>query len=217
MKSKTKKITTLAIALIMTLSLVACGGSDTPTQDPSLTPVATPEPTPGPDPIVSVHTKGLFPYSFSAEDIFGNTVTEQTIGEKELFFVYRWTTWCSACVAGFSGIAQIIEQYEDRVGFVMLLLDMENASDAVSLMESNGIPKTNAVVSVDGRNTFDSGLSFMTTLQTGFIPEAVVMDTEGNVIYHISGGGHDYASILGILISQPELLLDGDVGVGEYD
>jgi len=234
MKSQTTKTAALVIALIMVFTLTACGGSDTsiepaliatpeptpepvtvatPEPAPELTPGPTPEPEPEPDPIVSVHTRGLFPYAFSAEDIFGNTVTEQTMGEKELFFVYRWATWCGACVAGFPGIARMIEQYEDRAGFIMLLLDMDNASGAISLLENYGIPNTSAVVSVDGRDTFDTGLPFMVTLETGFIPEAVVMDAQGNVLRHISGGGQDYATILGILISQPELLLDGDVGV----
>ena len=242
MKIQKSRIAALAVALIMALTLAACGGdtpaNDAPARSPSpsetapadaspseTTPTETPsqpedtpepspeEPPPGPDPIESVHTRGLFPYAFTAEDIFGNTVSEQTMGEKELFFVYRWATWCGACVAGFPRIAQMIEQYEDRVGFVMLLLDMENASGAASLFENNGIPRTNAVASVDGRGTFDAGLPFMTTLETGFIPEAVVIDAEGNVLQHISGGGQDYASYVGVLLDSFELILSGDVGI----
>jgi thiol-disulfide isomerase/thioredoxin len=205
MKKQKRKVLALAIALIMVFTLTACG-SIISTLSPSPTPAATPEPTPEPepDPIVSVHTRGLFPYAFSAEDIFGNTVTEQTMGEKELFFVYRWATWCGACVAGFPNIAQMITQYEDRVGFVMLLLDMDNSSGAVSLFENNSIPKTDAVLSVDGRGTFDTGLPFMVTLETGFIPEAIVMDAQGNVLQHL-GGSQTYAKSLGVLLDSPDM------------
>jgi hypothetical protein len=31
-------------------------------------------------------------FSFSAEDLYGNTVTEETLGEKEFFFLYAWQT-----------------------------------------------------------------------------------------------------------------------------
>ena len=231
MKSSKQRIIAITLSLVMTLVLAACGGSDapeipepvaapestpepTPEAAPEPTPTPTPEPTPeAPEPVASVHARGMFPYPFNTEDIFGNNVTEQTIGAKELFFVYRWSSWCSACISSFPGIAEMINQYEDRVGFIMLLHDIENSDSAVSTYQTYGIPSTNALVSTDGLTTFDSDLDFMTVLNTGYVPEAVIMDAEGNILQHISGGGQNYATILGILLDSPEMISDGAVHV----
>ena len=34
-----------------------------------------------------------FPFEFMAVDLFGNTVTDETIGEKQMFFIHFWATW----------------------------------------------------------------------------------------------------------------------------
>ena len=97
----------------MTLFLVACGGDDpapgtdhepaievTPEPMPELTPEPTPVPTPvktpEPTPEVTPEPEVIgfkFPFSFSSVDLQGNTVTEEDLGEKELFFAYLWAVW----------------------------------------------------------------------------------------------------------------------------
>jgi len=34
-----------------------------------------------------------FPVEFTAEDLYGNTVTAASFGEKQLYYLYYWATW----------------------------------------------------------------------------------------------------------------------------
>ena len=34
-----------------------------------------------------------FPIEFTAEDLYGNTVTAASFGEKQLYYIYFWGTW----------------------------------------------------------------------------------------------------------------------------
>ena len=34
-----------------------------------------------------------FPVEFTAEDLYGNTVTAASFGEKQLYYVFFWGTW----------------------------------------------------------------------------------------------------------------------------
>jgi len=79
------------LALAMIFTLVACTGSDTVPEDipeSKIKEEPTPEPTPEPEP-----TEFIFPYSFLAEDLQGNPVTEETLGNKEIFLIYLWAVW----------------------------------------------------------------------------------------------------------------------------
>jgi hypothetical protein len=92
-----------------------------------------------------------FPYDFTTEDIYGNTITDETLGEKELFFVYYSgaMSWISYTIASnpklsaymwepdetvvkeygdkaFPELAATVEEYGDRVGFLTLLDEFEH-------------------------------------------------------------------------------------------
>jgi len=40
-----------------------------------------------------VPAAGSFPFNISSEDLYGNIVTGDDLGEKELFFAYLWAVW----------------------------------------------------------------------------------------------------------------------------
>jgi len=109
MKKLAKRMFLVLLVITMFLFVVACGGDD-PVQEatPEPTPTAelTPEPTPVPTPTVEPTTEPIpeetpepgvavarFPFSFSSVDLQGNTVTDEDLGEKELFFAYLWAVW----------------------------------------------------------------------------------------------------------------------------
>ena len=53
-----------------------------------------PEDTTQPPPEPSAASNAFaFPFAFSGEDLYGNPVTEETLGQKELFVAYLWATW----------------------------------------------------------------------------------------------------------------------------
>jgi len=113
MKKFSKQILIVMLVITMTLFLAACGGDDpvpestpalTPEATPAPTPVLTPEPTPEPIPVLTPEPTPevtpepevigfRFPFSFSSVDLQGNTVTDEDLGEKELFFAYLWAVW----------------------------------------------------------------------------------------------------------------------------
>jgi len=56
------------------------------TPEPGPAPVLTPEPSPE---VIG----NRFPFSFSSVDLQGNFVTEEDLGDKELYVAYLWAVW----------------------------------------------------------------------------------------------------------------------------
>jgi thiol-disulfide isomerase/thioredoxin len=153
-----------------------------PTLMPTLesTLIPTPEPT-------QANATFPFPFRFSAVDLHGNSITEETLGEMEAFFVYYWTTWCISCVEGMPDLAQLAQSYVGRVGFISLLGDFETARDtAIRITNHSGIP----FITVDA-NHYELQ-SLMVMLDSGFVPTSVIIGRDGNVIgSQIVGSGID--------------------------
>jgi len=137
---------------------------------------------------------GLFPYSFTTEDIHGNTVTEESLGEKQLFFVHLWATWCPPCVEEMPDLAAVAREYGDRVGFLGLLEDFEtNPDGAKNIMESSDKP--DFFITIDARDSQVSGL--LELLNTGYVPTTVLFTSDGDMFEPLVGAfGYGYADIL---------------------
>jgi len=149
---------------------------------PTLSYKPTPSPEPTPEPIADTFS---FPFPFSAEDLHGNPVTAATLGEREIFFVYFWTTWCFSCVESMPVLAELADMYGDRVGFITLLGDFDTAQDAaIRITEEAGAPFITA-------NALHSDFQpLMELLNSGFVPTSVIIGRDGNVIGgQIVGGG----------------------------
>ena len=88
--------TVIYIIIMSVLFLSACGGvsaerESAPEPTIELTPKPTPKPTPEPEPEPIPDFN--FPFNFTSEDLQGNIVTEEVLGEKDLFFAYLWAVW----------------------------------------------------------------------------------------------------------------------------
>ncbi|MCL1881900.1 MAG: hypothetical protein FWF76_06955 [Oscillospiraceae bacterium] len=110
-----------------------------------------------------------FPYEFEAVDIFGNTVTNESLGEKRAFFVYHWATWCNPCVQSMPTLSQMLEDYGDIVGFIGLLGDFDNVGGAVNIVESAGI--TEDFIIIDASEASD----LVSDIATGFFPTTALL------------------------------------------
>jgi thiol-disulfide isomerase/thioredoxin len=162
----------LALLLTAVLLISACEPSDTPESPKN--PESTEEQ--GSDETRAVREVSAEPapflYAFTAPDIYGNTITEADLGEKEVFFVYHWATWCSACVNGMADLAEAAQRYQDRVGFIGLLDDYDsNLEGAVNIVESAGIPES--FFMVDANEPSISHLLSMTS--TGYLPSTLLI------------------------------------------
>ena len=104
-------------------------------------------------------------------------MTEASLGEKELFFVHLWATWCPPCIAEMPELAQIANDYGDRVGFIALLEDYQRGADAaIRITEASGVP----FICVDARGEDFSTLLNM--LNSGYVPTTVLIGSDGGMI-----------------------------------
>ena len=180
--------------LAMTFALSACGSeaetpvvaTPAPISTPTPTPVSTPSPTPeitSPPLEIEAANTFPFPFSFTAEDLHGNQVTAESLGEKELFFVYFWTTWCPSCVRSIPGLVDLAEEFYGRVGFITLLGDFDTAQDtAIRITEDAGA----SFITMNSRN--DDFYDLMGLLASGFVPTSVMIGADGMVGEQIVGG-----------------------------
>ena len=87
---------------------------------------------------------------------------------------------------GMPGLALITDEFIDRVGFVTILIGMESDRDAaIQITES-----VNAqFITIDANdNVFDS---FGNHFESGYIPETILIDRDGNIVESIVGGDSD--------------------------
>jgi len=175
-----------------------------PTPVVNVTPDVTPEPTPDNTPTPGeqdVFTGRPFPFEFTAEDIYGNTVTEVSLGEKELFFIHYWATWCPPCIAEMPDLAQLERDYEDRVGFLVLLGDFDNKAGAIEIYENFGFPDMDNSVTICGETVFAARHEIMQMLSIQYIPTTVIIDADGNMLEHLIGAHFgEYAGFLDRLL-----------------
>jgi len=223
MKSVKIIVSIIILTILLTFSLTACGiieliesinpleyfktePSPEPTADSPNTTKDTPD-TQGiinppandnsRDDGIDIRTGGLFPFPFSTVDLFGNTVTEASLGEKELFFVHFWGTWCPPCIAELPELAQLERDFADRVGFLMLLDDFDNKSGAIDLYHSNNFTDTGSSFTVCGRTTFNDNHEIMHMLDIQYVPTTIILDSDGNLLDHLEGAFFsDYAKYL---------------------
>jgi thiol-disulfide isomerase/thioredoxin len=134
-----------------------------------------------------------FPYAFSAQDLNGTIVTEKTLGEKELFFVHYWATWCGPCVREMPDLAAIVQKYGDRVGFIALLDDYSSSRNtAIQITRRTGVSFT----MVDARHKDFQRLLQM--VQSGYVPTTILIDKSGRIVGEqiIGSYGRGYANFI---------------------
>jgi thiol-disulfide isomerase/thioredoxin len=118
-----------------------------------------------------------FPFSFSAPELYGTQISEVSLGEKELFFVYFWTTWCPACVRSIPGLARLSEEFGERVGFLSFLGDFgESADNAIRIKQAANAQ----FYTIDAMNL--DLLPLLEFLDSGFVPTSVLIGADGNLI-----------------------------------
>jgi len=204
---------------MLVISTIACSGPD---EYPYTTPEAPLKPTPEAPPDITSDVPpveeppessdeqisedeysdaaawGIFPFSFNVQDIYGNTKTEESMGERQLFFVHLWATWCPPCVSEMPELAMVAKEYGDRVGFLGLLDDFSvNPDGAIAIIESSDKP--DFFITVDAKDAQLSGL--LELVQTGYVPTTVIFTSDGNMFEPLVGAyGMGYAEILDAIL-----------------
>ena len=84
------------------------------------------------------------------------------------------------------GLALITDEYSDRVGFVTVLIGLEQDRDeAIRITESANAQ----FITIDANDSVFE--SFGIYFTSGFIPETILIDGDGNIVDSIVGGDAD--------------------------
>lgn len=140
-----------------------------------------------------------FPFAFETEDAFGNAVTAETLGEKEIFFVHLWATWCGPCVSEMGDLKKIYDKYSDRVGFLALVDDFDsNVKGAKRLLEYNELEFTNISSKVPELS------NLLEMVKSGYIPTTILIDGDGNIIGEqiVGSYGMEYADFIDAALKE---------------
>ncbi len=189
-----KKI--LACLLIFLLLGAGCRAPGTAQAAPTPAPAAEPAPTEAPqaEPAVTEapveeaapapeeesapsEAPAEYAFSFTAQTLEGETVTEAVFSEHDLTMVNVWASWCPPCRGELSELATLYGRLPENVGFLSVTVD--DAGDlpaAAKLLEQHGC----AFTCLDGQGS--PGLMAGFLGQVMAIPTTVFFDRAGNQV-----------------------------------
>ena len=189
-----KKI--LACLLIFLLLGTGCRAQDAaqaaPTPSPAAEPAVTEEPqaepavteapaqetAPAPEEeSAPSETPAEYAFSFTAQTLEGETVTEAVFSEHDLTMVNVWASWCPPCRGELSELATLYGMLPENVGFLSVTVD--DAGDlpaAAKLLEQHGC----AFTCLDGQGS--PGLMAGFLGQVMAIPTTIFFDRTGNQV-----------------------------------
>lgn len=176
-----KKRIPVFLLLTMTLSLSACGKSDTD-KGTSITDSNTRQES------SSSEQSEFVPVSlgnFSAKDFEGNTVTKDIFADYDLTMVNLWTTTCSYCIEEMPVLNELRKEFQDdgvRFNIISVCMDVGNTEE----INDTGLKKAKEIVEKAGAEypalIPDSVLLEGRLKGIQAFPESFFVDREGNVV-----------------------------------
>lgn len=176
-----KKRIPVFLLLTMTLSLSACGKSDTD-KGTSITDSNTRQES------SSSEQNEFVPVSlgnFSAKDFEGNTVTKDIFADYDLTMVNLWTTTCSYCIEEMPVLNELRKEFQDdgvRFNIISVCMDVGNTEE----INDTGLKKAKEIVEKAGTEypalIPDSVLLEGRLKGIQAFPESFFVDSEGNVV-----------------------------------
>ena len=186
----------LACLLIFLLLGAGCRAPGTAQAAPTPSPAAEPAPTEAPqaEPAVTEapveeaapapeeesapsEAPAEYAFSFTAQTLEGETVTEAVFSEHDLTMVNVWASWCPPCRGELSELGALYDKLPENVGFLSVTVD--DAGDlpaAAKLLEQHGC----AFTCLDGQGS--PGLMAGFLGQVMAIPTTVFFDRAGNQV-----------------------------------
>ncbi|HIY21577.1 MAG TPA: TlpA family protein disulfide reductase [Candidatus Flavonifractor merdigallinarum] len=188
-----------AAALVLVLSLTACGGgSAAPTAAPS----AEASPSESSNPSAGVLS------SFTAMDLEGNTVDQSILEGHKLTMVNVWGTFCPPCKEEMPDLAALHTEYAEKgvqiVGIVSDVLTQDGSldealvEDARTIASGSGVTYTNLLPSQDLYGLLG---------QIYALPSTFFVDETGNQVGTLYMGAKDkdgWAAVIDELLEEVE-------------
>lgn len=176
-----KKRIPVFLLLTMTLSLSACGKSDTD-KGTSITDSNTRQES------SSSEQNEFVPVSlgdFSAKDFEGNTVTKDIFADYDLTMVNLWTTTCSYCIEEMPVLNELRKEFQDdgvSFNIISVCMDVGNTEE----INDTNLKKAEEIVEKAGAEypalIPDSVLLEGRLKGIQAFPESFFVDREGNVV-----------------------------------
>lgn len=107
--------------------------------------------------------------------------TSDYIGKGNPVFVSLWATWCAPCKRELDNISELYPEWKEKYDLEILAITIDNARQlrkVPAMVSSKGWEYT-ILADVDG--------NLKNTLGVASIPQAYLLDGDGNIIYEHSG------------------------------
>ena len=122
-------------------------------------------------------------FTFTSTDFEGNTVTEQIFAGHSLTILNFWEPWCGLCVAEMPFLEQLSQEYAEKGVQVVGVFSPQNPDqDVQEVLDGTGVTYPNL------RYVREFGF-----LQTGYVPNTVMIDGTGAIVYGPVAGALNYA------------------------
>lgn len=162
-----KKYVSIALALVLGLSLCACGGTDGAEGGGT--------------------TGGSTSFQYESTDFAGEPFRlEDVLAENELTMVNVWGTWCTYCILEMPELEKLHQNYresDDKVAIIGLWTDVDEEEECAEILESTGV--TYPIV----RFTDEMGKA----IDTSMLPVTYFVDREGEPVGDVVLGARDEA------------------------
>ncbi|HPR24048.1 MAG TPA: TlpA disulfide reductase family protein [Bacillota bacterium] len=130
---------------------------------------------------------------FSAEDIYGKTVTQNEIRDNKYTLITVWGTYCSPCIDELPDLQKLYDKYRgDGINVLGVVIDIQNDdgslnedqnSYAQEITDKQGVEFVNMAVPPGREGLFS---------EIAVTPTAFFIDGEGNVIGDFYEGAYSY-------------------------
>ncbi|GAA0079261.1 TlpA disulfide reductase family protein [Clostridium sp. CTA-5] len=167
-----KKIITLCLIGIMSLSLVGCGSTNKSTSNTGNE--------------TAQETKGTFSDlismpKFEVKDIDDNVVTNDIFTNKNLTMINIWGTFCSPCIEEMPILQELSTEYEGKgVNVIGVVADgEENEVGALKMLKKLKVNYTNLIPNEAFKKDFVS--------KTNAVPVTVFVNNKGEILETVVG------------------------------
>lgn len=174
-----------AVAVLMIPVLLLTAGcrkkaAEAPAEVPEAAAASQPAPTAQAQPASpeNAPTEPIeYAFTFSAQTLDGETVTEEYFSRYDLVMVNVWASWCGPCRSELSELGQLYKNLPANVGFLSVTVDDPgDLADAKALLEENGC----AFPCLDGQGS--PGLMTGFLRKVSAIPTTIFFDRSGNQV-----------------------------------
>ncbi len=193
-----KKIVSILLLLLL---LAGCRKADTnavttPAAASSSVPAATATEEPAEAP-------AAYAFTFAAQTLDGETVTESVFGEHTLTMVNVWASWCGPCRGELPELGQLYGKLPEGVGLLSVTVDAPgDLSAAKDLLLKNGC----TFPCLDGQGSEGLMKGFLNSVMA--IPTTLFFDSQGNQVGEALVGVPRGSSVADAYLSEIQTRLD---------